>query len=330
VVVAQAPRGGRADLASADRVEHIRRVLPQPRSSRRQLLSTHDGPLREHDRPRRHADRRCAQGASLGYHDHYCVDGGRTRIILCALVIPADVMENEPMVDVLRRVTCRWRLHPRHAVADTTYGTLDDIRALEDAGICACVPLPDFDGRTYQPLPGAIAATPGMERGTPPAPDRRDADGPRALPGGYAGNHAPRRLSTATLGLIPVIIVFLIFQRQLITGITSVAFKGWSAAGARRREYERVGVPACSEQTRSTTGSLERGRAVPPLEAGTVARSLQPGFGWLSRRVFHSLIVAVEATTKQRVWRCRAVPDPRGERGALPSLSRLRWSARLL
>jgi hypothetical protein len=32
--------------------------------------------------------------ARLGYHDHYVVDGGKRRIILAALVTPADVMEN--------------------------------------------------------------------------------------------------------------------------------------------------------------------------------------------------------------------------------------------
>jgi len=32
--------------------------------------------------------------ASLGYHDHYVVDGGKARIILYPLVTPADVMEN--------------------------------------------------------------------------------------------------------------------------------------------------------------------------------------------------------------------------------------------
>jgi multiple sugar transport system permease protein/arabinosaccharide transport system permease protein len=33
-------------------------------------------------------------------------------------------------------------------------------------------------------------------------------------------------LAAATLGSIPVIIIFLLFQRQLITGLTSGAFKG--------------------------------------------------------------------------------------------------------
>ncbi len=84
----------------------------------------------------------------LGYHDHYVVDGGKARIILQALVTPADVMENAPMLDLLRRVCFRWHLHPERAVADAMYGTVENIRALEDAGIRAYVPLPDFDERT--------------------------------------------------------------------------------------------------------------------------------------------------------------------------------------
>jgi len=88
------------------------------------------------------------QRAALGYHDHYVVDGGKARIILHALVTPADVMENAPMLDQLRRVSFRWRLRPARVVADTTYGTVENIRALEDAGIRAYVPLPDFATRT--------------------------------------------------------------------------------------------------------------------------------------------------------------------------------------
>jgi transposase len=86
--------------------------------------------------------------ASLGYHDHYVVDGGRARIILHALITPADVMENEPMVEQLRRVLFRWRVRPARVVADTTYGAAENIRAVEDLGIRAYVPLPDFDART--------------------------------------------------------------------------------------------------------------------------------------------------------------------------------------
>ncbi|HET8627202.1 MAG TPA: transposase [Thermomicrobiales bacterium] len=89
------------------------------------------------------------QRASLGYHDHYVVDGGKARVILHALVTPADVMENEPMLDQLRRVQFRWRLRPARVVADTTYGTAENIAALEEMGLRAYVPLPDWDRSPY-------------------------------------------------------------------------------------------------------------------------------------------------------------------------------------
>jgi transposase len=85
---------------------------------------------------------------SLGYHDHYVVDGGKRRIILAALVTPADVMENQPMLDLLWRICFRRKVRPHHVTGDTTYGTLENIVALENAGIRAYVPLPDFDHRT--------------------------------------------------------------------------------------------------------------------------------------------------------------------------------------
>ena len=49
-------------------------------------------------------------GLHFGYHDHYAVDGGKARIILGVLVTPADVMENQPFLDLLWRVRFRWRL----------------------------------------------------------------------------------------------------------------------------------------------------------------------------------------------------------------------------
>jgi transposase len=86
--------------------------------------------------------------AALGFHDHYISDGGKARIILNALVTPADVMENTPMLPLLRRAIFRWRVKPKRVIADTTYGTTDNIRALEESGIHADVPLPDGDQRT--------------------------------------------------------------------------------------------------------------------------------------------------------------------------------------
>jgi len=91
---------------------------------------------------------RTRSGTALGYHDHYVVDGGKPRTILTALVTPADVMENVPLRDLLWRVCFRRRLRPHHVTGDTTYGTTENIVALEDAGIRAFFPLPDFDRRT--------------------------------------------------------------------------------------------------------------------------------------------------------------------------------------
>ncbi len=88
------------------------------------------------------------ESTRLGYRDHYVVDGGKARIILAALVTPGDVMDNTPMLDLLWRVRFRWQLHPKRVVGDATYGTIENIRAVESAGIRAYVPLPDFDRRT--------------------------------------------------------------------------------------------------------------------------------------------------------------------------------------
>jgi len=86
-------------------------------------------------------------GTHLGYHVHYVVDGGKARIILQALVTPSEVMDNQPMRDLIFRTRFRWQLHPRHMTGDTKYGTIENIKALEDAGIRAYVPLPDWEER---------------------------------------------------------------------------------------------------------------------------------------------------------------------------------------
>jgi len=87
-------------------------------------------------------------GARLGYHTHYVVDGGKARIILQVLVTPSEVMENQPVLDLLWRARARWKLHPRQFTGDTTYGTAENIVALEEQHIRAYVPLPNFDQRT--------------------------------------------------------------------------------------------------------------------------------------------------------------------------------------
>ncbi len=87
-------------------------------------------------------------GAHLGYHTHYVVDGGKARIILQALVTPSEVMDNQPMLDLLWRVRFRWKLRPRQITGDTKYGTAENIMAIECEGIRAYVPLPDFEHRS--------------------------------------------------------------------------------------------------------------------------------------------------------------------------------------
>jgi transposase len=86
-------------------------------------------------------------GTHLGYHTHYVVDGGKARIILQVLVTPSEVMDNQPMLDLIFRTCFRWKLRPRHVTGDTKYGTIQNIKALEDAGIRAYVPLPDWENQ---------------------------------------------------------------------------------------------------------------------------------------------------------------------------------------
>jgi transposase len=95
--------------------------------------------------------------AALGYQDHYLVDGGRARIILHALITPGDVMENQPFLDQFRRTTFRHRLRPARVIADAAYGTIENIRALEEQGIRAYLPLTEWEKNS--PYFPAIAFT---------------------------------------------------------------------------------------------------------------------------------------------------------------------------
>ena len=84
----------------------------------------------------------CGDGRTrLGYQDHYVVDGGRARIILAALVAPAEVQENQPALDLLWWTRFRWKLRPRQITGDTKYGTIENIVAIERERIHAYMPL---------------------------------------------------------------------------------------------------------------------------------------------------------------------------------------------
>lgn len=86
-------------------------------------------------------------GVRLGYRTHYVVDGGRGRIIVAALVTPAEVRDNQPAADLLWYARFRWGLRPRQVTGDKHYGPFELIAALEDVGIRAYVPLSDWDRR---------------------------------------------------------------------------------------------------------------------------------------------------------------------------------------
>jgi len=85
--------------------------------------------------------------AALGYKDYYIVDGGKQCIILSAFVILASIMDNTPLLDMVRWVCDRWQLQPKSATGDTKYSTIPNIVGLEQMGIRAYLPIPDLSQR---------------------------------------------------------------------------------------------------------------------------------------------------------------------------------------
>ncbi len=86
--------------------------------------------------------------ASLGYHIHYVVDGGKARVILAALVTQPSMMDSMPMLDLVRWVRFRWQVLPQISLGDTKYGTVSNIVGLEQDGIRAYLATPDFSHRS--------------------------------------------------------------------------------------------------------------------------------------------------------------------------------------
>ena len=76
------------------------------------------------------------------------MDGAKARVILSVLVTPAEVMENQPMLDLLWRTAFRWRVRPRQVTGDATYGTKENIAAIEGANIRAYLSMADFEKLT--------------------------------------------------------------------------------------------------------------------------------------------------------------------------------------
>jgi hypothetical protein len=87
-------------------------------------------------------------GLDLGYCTHYVVDGGKARIILTMLVTPSEVMDNQPMLDLLWHSRFRWHLRPRQVTGDRKYGTDECLIEVEQQGVRAYIPSPDMDHRS--------------------------------------------------------------------------------------------------------------------------------------------------------------------------------------
>jgi transposase len=83
--------------------------------------------------------------AKLGYHDYYAVDGGKQRIIVGVLATPADVQDNQTLLDLLDRARFRFHLHVRRVVADSKYATLENLCELEARGLRAYMPVVEYD-----------------------------------------------------------------------------------------------------------------------------------------------------------------------------------------
>ncbi len=58
---------------------------------------------------------------------------------------PGDVAENQVLLDQFRRTLFRRKLQPERLIADAKYATGENIRALEEQGVRASMPVPDWD-----------------------------------------------------------------------------------------------------------------------------------------------------------------------------------------
>ena len=88
------------------------------------------------------------QCTPLGYHDHYVVDGGKARIILNALVTPADVHGERADARPAPAGPLPLALRPRPSWATPPTARSRTSARWRRQGIRAYVPLPDFDART--------------------------------------------------------------------------------------------------------------------------------------------------------------------------------------
>ena len=169
---------GTSTGAKTREASFFRSLIERYRHARRGLRWAKTSYVRTADLQMSHTDpdakpmRAGGSKAKLGYHNQYVVDGGRARVILATLVTSASVMENSPMLDLVRWLRFRWHLRPKQATGDKAYATLENIKGLEDDGIKAYVPLPNWSRRpgfygqeqfTYLPARDVYVCPQGQE-----------------------------------------------------------------------------------------------------------------------------------------------------------------------
>lgn len=138
------------ELSTCELISLVEKYREVPRNEKRKAhyVRTTDLKVSPTDPDATPMQRYPGDHAQLGYHLHYVVDGGKSRIILAALVTSAAVMDNTPMLDLARWVRVRWKLQPQIVVGDAKYGTIENIVALEREGIRAFLPMTDFSEKT--------------------------------------------------------------------------------------------------------------------------------------------------------------------------------------
>lgn len=132
--------------------------------------------------------------ARMGYKVHYVVDGGKTRIILTALVTKADIKDNQPMLDLIWHTTFRWKLRPHHVTGDSVYGTIPNVKALEQVGIRAYMPIIDYTWEREPSLAKTASLTTPSAMSTGVRPERSSKI-PAAAPSSNSFATSPTRRS---------------------------------------------------------------------------------------------------------------------------------------
>ena len=89
-----------------------------------------------------------ADRGQMAYRLHYVVDGGKARIITACLVTPNATQDPAPMQDLIWYLRFRFGFGLYRVVADTRYGTQNNLIALYQQGDFPLCAFSQFRGQT--------------------------------------------------------------------------------------------------------------------------------------------------------------------------------------